>query len=85
MLDDITRDDIKNYLSQRLVPGISDKEAHSKFMKIVENSYDNYKNNIIDYFHKQYRTSDKQDDTSITNNISGWVIDKLPKWIGKII
>jgi hypothetical protein len=85
MLDDITRDDIKNYLSQRLVPGISDKEAHSKFMKIVENSYDNYKNNIIDYFHKQYRSSDKQDDTSITNNISGWVIDKLPKWIGKII
>jgi phosphatidylinositol 3-kinase len=87
MLDNINlkKDEIKIYLKERLLPGINDIDAHSKFMKIVENSYDNYKNHIIDYIHKQYRSSDKQIHHINNNNVSEWIKDKLPKWFNKII
>ena len=90
MLDEreFSREYIRNYIVLRFMPSISDKEAHNKFIKIVENSYDNYKNNIIDYFHKQYRSSDKSDEVNendIVNNVSDWMKEKINKWIPKKI
>jgi hypothetical protein len=87
MLDekDFSREYIRNYLLQRLIPGISDNEAHNKFMKIIESSYDSYKHNIIDYIHKQYRSSDKMSDSKKNeDNMSGWIKNRLIKWVNKI-
>jgi hypothetical protein len=82
---DFSREYIKNYLLLRLNPGISDKDAHNNFMKVVENSYDSYKNNIIDYIHKQYRSNDKiSNNSEKSENITNWVQNKLTKLINKI-
>ena len=87
MLDDkdFSHDFIRGYLLQRLIPDVNDKEAHNKFMKIIENSYDSYKHNIIDYIHKQYRSSDKiSDNQKKDDNMSEWIKNKLIKWVNKI-
>jgi len=77
--DRYKREKIREYMMQRLLPGISDKEAYNQFIGILENSNDGYKNNIIDYIHKQYRSSDKKNDKveEIVDNVSIWMRDTV--------
>jgi phosphatidylinositol 3-kinase len=78
--DDIfTKEYIKKYVIERFIPGENYKDAHNQFIKILEQSYDSYKNNIIDYFHKQYRSS--SDSIQKNETIKSWI----GKWIPKII
>jgi hypothetical protein len=81
--DYFTKEYIKKYVIERFIPGENYKDAHNQFIKILEQSYDSYKNNIIDYFHKQYKTTSSH--SLEKESITQWVKSNVTKWIPKII
>jgi hypothetical protein len=70
------KDYIKKFVFTRLFPRETDKEAHKQFIKILEQNCNSYKDNIIDYIHKQYKSNETVNDN--------WIIGSLAKWISKI-
>jgi hypothetical protein len=74
--DEYSKDYIKKFVFNRLFPREVDTVAHMRFIKILEQSCNSYKDNIIDYIHKQYKSSE----TASEN----WLLGSLSKWISKI-
>ena len=74
--DEYSKDYIKKFVFNRLFPREVDSVAHMRFIKILEQSCNSYKDNIIDYIHKQYRSNE----TASEN----WLLGSLSKWISKI-
>ncbi len=79
---DFTREYIHNFVMSRFIPGESYKEAEKQFRYKIEVNSNTYSENIIDYFHKKYKSDsntssdiNKQDSSinKITNLFSKWL------------
>tara|TARA_B110000208_G_scaffold189674_2_gene251757 strand:- start:480 stop:2723 length:2244 start_codon:yes stop_codon:yes gene_type:complete len=67
----ITKDYIKNYIIERFIPGLNHKSGNEQISYKIDKNSNTYSENIIDYFHKQYKLSSKSESepqTSILQN-----------------
>ena len=54
--DNITPENIKEHIIQRFMPGENYKEAEEQFNHKIDKNSNTYSEDIIDYFHKQYKS-----------------------------
>ena len=60
----ITKEYIKKYIIERFIPGLNHQFGNDQICYKIDKNSNTYSENIIDYFHKQYKLSSKTESDS---------------------
>lgn len=64
----ITKEHIRNHILQRFIPGEKYTEAEQQFNYTIDNNSNTYSEDIIDFFHKKYKSASDSTSKSLSDH-----------------
>ena len=73
--EEYTKDQIRNHIIQRFIPGENYKDANKQFSNKLDMNFNTYSEGIIDYFHKKCKSNSNSNSNPLSNTIIQNAID----------
>lgn len=71
--DSITKEHIRNHILERFIPGENYKDAQKQFHHKLDNNSNTYSEDIIDFFHKQYKSTSGSRSKSLSDTSNTYI------------
>ena len=69
----ITKEHIRNHILERFIPGENYEDAQKQFNYKVDNNSNTYSEDIIDFFHKQYKSTSGSASKSLSETSNNYI------------